>query len=308
MVPPSGSPRGVPSRPWLDGIADPLLGAGSSARSCAAASVPAPRPCRPRWWRCGPPWPSCAPSWPGSPLRLTRRAAAAATAAAASAASPVPAAAAESDVRWVTLQMPLVQVALGDPAEVATGPTSPLPWRRRTAARTPPRPRSCWPRPRHRPTGWPGASPVAGLPERPLLDPRSDRDAEPRDPAAAHQSPPPSRPSSAAPPDPPDPPAAAAAGSHPVRPRWVGGAGRKRRRRLLSPAGAYRTWSTRLRPPAYLSMSPTTKNIEPRIATMSATRAPGQQLGERLHVVERRRAQLEPPRASSPRGTPGSSR
>ena len=48
--------------------------------------------------------------------------------------------------------------------------------------------------------------------------------------------------------------------------------------------------------PGYLSMSPTTKNIEPRIATMSATRQPGEQLGQHRDVVERRGAQLQPPR------------
>ena len=125
-------------------------------------------------------------------------AAAAATAAAASAASPVqvaaapvPVAAAESDVRWVTLQMPLVQVALGDPAEVASGPdvaaalASPDrgPDTAETeivlAATPAPADRLAWSVLANLPE-----RPLANLPERPLLDPRSDRDAEPRDPAA----------------------------------------------------------------------------------------------------------------------------
>ena len=118
------------------------------------------------------------------------RRAAAAAAAAASAATPVPVAAAESDVRWVTLQMPLVQVALGDPAEVATGPdvaaalASPdrSPDTAETeivlAATPAPADRLAWSVLANLPE-----RPLANLPERPLLDPRSDRDAEPRDPA-----------------------------------------------------------------------------------------------------------------------------
>ena len=46
----------------------------------------------------------------------------------------------------------------------------------------------------------------------------------------------------------------------------------------------------------YLSTSPTTKNIEPRMATMSAIRLPGSTSASTCDVVERRRAQLEPPR------------
>ena len=119
-------------------------------------------------------------------------AAAAAAAAAASAATPVPVAAAETDVRWVTLQMPLVQVALGDPAEVASGPdvaaalASPdrSPDTAETeivlAATPAPADRLAWSVLANLPE-----RPLANLPERPLLDPRSDRDAEPRDPAAA---------------------------------------------------------------------------------------------------------------------------
>ena len=52
----------------------------------------------------------------------------------------------------------------------------------------------------------------------------------------------------------------------------------------------------------YLSTSPTTKNIEPRIATMSAIRLPGSTSLEHRDVVERRRAQLEPPRRLVPAG------
>ena len=43
-------------------------------------------------------------------------------------------------------------------------------------------------------------------------------------------------------------------------------------------------------------MSPTTKNIEPRIAIRSGHQAAGQQRGQRLHVRVRRGAQLQPPR------------
>lgn len=98
------------------------------------------------------------------------------------AAAPVVAAAGPADVRWVTLQMPLVQLAFGDPDEVA-GPdvaaALAAPDRSPDSAETeivlaPP------PAPVDRPA-W---SVLANLPERPLLDPRSDRDGEPRDPAA----------------------------------------------------------------------------------------------------------------------------
>ena len=43
-------------------------------------------------------------------------------------------------------------------------------------------------------------------------------------------------------------------------------------------------------------MSPTTKNIEPRMAAQVGHPVPGQQLAEHLHVAERRGAHLEPPR------------
>ena len=121
-------------------------------------------------------------------------AAAAAAAVVAPAAAPAPELA---EVRWVTLQMPLVQLALGDPADVTKGPEvaaalahpdrgedtaeteivlDPAPMLDPAAvlehalARTP-ADRLAW-------------TVLANLPERPLLDPRSDRDSEPRDPAA----------------------------------------------------------------------------------------------------------------------------
>ena len=109
------------------------------------------------------------------------RAEAAASAAAVAAAAPAPADMAE--VRWVTLQMPLVQLALGDPADVTKGPEVAAalahPDRGDDTAETEivldpvptPADRLAW-------------TVLANLPERPLLDPRSDRDSEPRDPAA----------------------------------------------------------------------------------------------------------------------------
>ena len=102
-----------------------------------------------------------------------------------------------AEVRWVTLQMPLVQLALGDPADVTQGPEvaaalahpdrgedtaeteivlspaqelDPAAVLEHALARTP-ADRLAW-------------TVLANLPERPLLDPRSDRDSEPRDPAA----------------------------------------------------------------------------------------------------------------------------
>ena len=123
------------------------------------------------------------------------RAEAAAAAAAATAAAVVAPAAAPApelaEVRWVTLQMPLVQLALGDPADVTQGPEvaaalahpdrgedtaeteivlTPALEPAAALARTPAY-RLAW-------------TVLANLPERPLLDPRSDRDSEPRDPAA----------------------------------------------------------------------------------------------------------------------------
>ena len=119
-----------------------------------------------------------------------------AAAAAVVAAAPAPELA---EVRWVTLQMPLVQLALGDPADVTQGPEvaaalahpdrgedtaeteivlDPAPALDPAAGLEPaaavlvtPADRLAW-------------TVLANLPERPLLDPRSDRDSEPRDPAA----------------------------------------------------------------------------------------------------------------------------
>ena len=120
------------------------------------------------------------------------RAEAAAAAAAAAVVAPTAAPARElAEVRWVTLQMPLVQLALGDPADVTQGPEvaaalahpdrgldtaeteivlDPVLEPAAALARTP-ADRLAW-------------TVLANLPERPLLDPRSDRDSEPRDPAA----------------------------------------------------------------------------------------------------------------------------
>jgi hypothetical protein len=120
--------------------------------------------------------------------RVRAEAAAAAAASAAAAGAPaVPAPAELAEVRWVTLQMPLVQLALGDPADVTKGPEVAAalahPDRGADTAETEivldpapavaqtPADRLAW-------------TVLANLPERPLLDPRSDRDAEPRDPAA----------------------------------------------------------------------------------------------------------------------------
>lgn len=81
---------------------------------------------------------------------------------------------------WVTLRMPLVQLALGDPAGVATGPdvATALAMADRSAdtVRTEivlepapaPADRLAW-------------SVLAHLPERGLLDPKADRDQQPRD-------------------------------------------------------------------------------------------------------------------------------
>jgi hypothetical protein len=129
-------------------------------------------------------------------LGRVRAEAAAAAAAAAAVMVPAPASS-PAEVRWVTLQMPLVQLALGDPADVTQGPEvaaalahpdrgldtaeteivlDPAPMLDPAAvlehalARTP-ADRLAW-------------TVLANLPERPLLDPRSDRDSEPRDPAA----------------------------------------------------------------------------------------------------------------------------
>ena len=129
-------------------------------------------------------------------LGRVRAEAAASAAAAVAAAAPAPAPEL-AQVRWVALQMPLVQLALGDPADVTKGPEVAAalahPDRGLDTAETeivldpapvlepaavleqalarPPADRLAW-------------TVLANLPERPLLDPRSDRDSEPRDPAA----------------------------------------------------------------------------------------------------------------------------
>jgi hypothetical protein len=102
-------------------------------------------------------------------------------AAAVPAAAPAPVTALH-EVSWVTLQMPLVQLALGDPEDVAAGPevaaALAAPDRSPDTAETEivlepaPAAKLAW-------------TVLANLPEGPLLDPRADRDAEPRDPAAA---------------------------------------------------------------------------------------------------------------------------
>jgi hypothetical protein len=127
-------------------------------------------------------------------LGRVRAEAAAAAAVVVPAAAPAPELA---EVRWVTLQMPLVQLALGDPADLTQGPEVAAalahPDRGEDTAETEivldpalepaeelepaaalvrtPADRLAW-------------TVLANLPERPLLDPRSDRDSEPRDPAA----------------------------------------------------------------------------------------------------------------------------
>ncbi len=89
-----------------------------------------------------------------------------------------------ADSRWVTLRMPLVKLALSDPADVAAGPdvaaALAAPDRGEDSVETvivleptpAPADRLAW-------------SVLAGYPERELLDPRADRDQEPHDPAAA---------------------------------------------------------------------------------------------------------------------------
>ena len=131
----------------------------------------------------------------------TEALAAAAAVVPAPAAAPAPAELAE--VRWVTLQMPLVQLALGDPADVTKGPEVAAalahPDRGEDTAETEivldpavapaaalepaaaPEPAAVLARTPADRLAW---TVLANLPERPLLDPRSDRDSEPRDPAA----------------------------------------------------------------------------------------------------------------------------
>lgn len=89
---------------------------------------------------------------------------------------------------WVTIEMPLVTLALRDPAEVAAGPdvaaALAAPDRSPDAVDTEivleptpaPDDRLAW-------------RVLANLPERPLLDPRLDRDQEPADPAVGTSTP-----------------------------------------------------------------------------------------------------------------------
>ena len=93
-----------------------------------------------------------------------------------------------TDQHWVTLRMPLVKLALGDPDELTSGPdvaaalaapdhgadTAETKIVLEPAAAMAPAPAD------H--LAW---RVLAGLPEGPLLDPRTDRDTEPCDPAAA---------------------------------------------------------------------------------------------------------------------------
>jgi hypothetical protein len=100
--------------------------------------------------------------------------------AAAAVARAVPVEVTEEDPRWVTLRMPLVKLALGDPADVTSGPEvaaalaspdrSPDTVQTEIVLEPAPAPadKMAW-------------SVLANLPERPLLDPRADRDQEPRD-------------------------------------------------------------------------------------------------------------------------------
>lgn len=89
-----------------------------------------------------------------------------------------------AELRWTTLRMPLVKVALGDPADVTSGPE--------VAAALAGADRSedtviteivlePTPAPADR-LAW---SVLANLPERRLLDPKTDRDQQPRDVVAA---------------------------------------------------------------------------------------------------------------------------
>ena len=84
---------------------------------------------------------------------------------------------------WVTLRMPLVRLALGDPDDVAAGPDVAAalasPDRSPDTAET-----EIVLQPAPTPADKLAWTVLAQLPERPLLDPRTDRDAEPRDPAA----------------------------------------------------------------------------------------------------------------------------
>ncbi len=87
---------------------------------------------------------------------------------------------ADTEPGWVTLRMPLVQLALGDPAGLATGPD--VATALATADRSADTVRTeivlePAPAPADR-LAW---SVLAHLPERRLLDPKADRDQQPRD-------------------------------------------------------------------------------------------------------------------------------
>lgn len=99
-----------------------------------------------------------------------------------------PPAAEAADGHWVTLRMPLVRLALRDPDELVAGPDV------AAALAAPDRgPDTADTKIVLEPAAAMAPAPadhlawriLAGLPERGLLDPRTDRDAEPRDPAAA---------------------------------------------------------------------------------------------------------------------------
>jgi hypothetical protein len=100
--------------------------------------------------------------------------------AAAAVARAVPVEITEADPRWVTLQMPLVKLALGDPTDVTTGPDVAAalasPDRSADTVQT-----EIVLQPTPAPADKMAWSVLANLPERPLLDPRADRDQEPRD-------------------------------------------------------------------------------------------------------------------------------
>ena len=215
-------------------------------------------------------------------LGRVRAEAAASAAAAVAAAAPAPPSLAE--VRWVTLQMPLVQLALGDPADVTKGPEVAAalahPDRGEDTAETEIVLDAGEPADRRRADrlAW---TVLANLPERPLLDPRPTATPSPGTRLRPRRPP-----STGVPPDPADARPAVAADARPIRPlpRWQAGGYFRGRAPRQVPTRLPYVVDGRGRPAGvgYLSMSPTTKNIEPRIATMSATRQPGQQLGQHL--------------------------
>ena len=107
MAPPLQCPVRVASPPWPDGTADPLPGAGSSPRWCAAATGRRTAALQAE-----------VVALRGDGHRAARRAGRRTGSAAA-----VPAAGSPlAEPGWVTLRMPLVRLALGDPDDVAAGP------------------------------------------------------------------------------------------------------------------------------------------------------------------------------------------